>query len=150
MAESTEPACPGCGKALDPRSAACASCGCLTNAVAEKQSGLGPFGQFLAAVGGGIAGLIGGSLYAIALLTVLSHYSPGHVATEFGPQLTTTWSVAAIFTICIVVPLGSCYFIGLRLARSGWPVEGTLLLTFAIGATFPTAACDVGILQSAH
>jgi hypothetical protein len=111
---------------------------------------MGPyFGQFVAGVGGGLAGLVGGSVYSIALLTILSHYSPGPAAAEFGPALKVTWSVAALFTLCIVLPLGSCYFFGLRLARIGWPVEGTFLLTLAIGATFPTAACDAGMLQSA-
>jgi len=103
----------------------------------------------VAAIVGGVIGLFGTVLYTTVLLAFLGHLSPqARQPAEIGPSMKDTWWVAALFTVGVMLPLGGCYFMGIRLGRIGRPVEATFVLAIAIGATFPASACDVGILSS--
>ncbi len=103
-------------------------------------------GQLLAGIGGGVAGLVGGFFYSTALLVLLGRLSPSPTPQEV-ISIKITWWIAALFTIGVMLPLASCYFFGIRLARNGRSVEAALLIGLAIGATFPATACDVGIFS---
>ncbi len=104
-------------------------------------------GKLLAGIGGGVAGLVGAFLYMSALLVLLGRLSPSPTPAEVF-SIKVTWWIAALFTIGVMLPLASCYFFGIRLARNGRSVEAALLIGLAIGATLPATACDVGILSS--
>ncbi len=101
--------------------------------------------QVGAAVAGGVIGLICGFLYSLAIFTLaLDHsYSPP-------PSPSPDPGIVALFTIGAIVPVASCLFFGIGLARSGRRIEAAFVIAFGIGASSPQAACDVGSLVSLH